>query len=83
MRRSTEKQSRITEAIISARKKAGLSQMQVSAQLGMPPNFMSKVESGKRDVRAWELYDLADVLGVDPRDLLGPPRRIRRSKTSG
>lgn len=80
MRNSAEKKLRIIQAIVNARKKAGLSKMEASARMGMSPNFMAKVESAKRDVKAWELYDIADALGVDPRDLLGRPRQARRVK---
>lgn len=80
MRRSTEKQLRIIQAITSARTEAGLSKMELSARLGMAPNFMTKVESAKREVKAWELYDIAEAIGVDARDLLGPARKPRRGK---
>lgn len=80
MHNPTEKRLRIIRAIVSARKRAGLTQVEASTRLGMSPNFMAKVESGKRDVRAWELYDIAAALGTDPHDLLGPPRRARRAK---
>lgn len=80
MRSSAEKKLRIIQAIVAARKKAGLTQMEVSARMGMAPNFMAKVESAKRNIKAWELYDIGDALGVDPRDLLGQPRRKHRVK---
>jgi hypothetical protein len=33
---------------------------------------MSKVESLKRTVKAWELYDFAVTFNTDPRDLVEP-----------
>lgn len=80
MRDSTEKRLRIIRAIVSARKRAGLTQVEASRRIGMSSNFLAKVESGKRDVRAWELYDIAAALGTDPHELLGTRGRPRRAK---
>lgn len=80
MRDSTEKRLRVIRAIVTARKQAGLTQVEASTRMRRSSNFMAKIESGKRDARAWELYDIAAALGADPHDLLGPPRRARRAK---
>lgn len=75
MRDVAAKKLKIVQNIVLARKRAGLSQAEVSERLGKSTNFMSKVESLKRTVQAWELYDMADALETDPRDLVGPPSR--------
>lgn len=80
MRKSVEKELRIIQAIAGARKEAGLSKMEVSARLKASPNFMAKVEAGKRVVKAWELIDIADAMKIDPHDLLD--RALPRSRRS-
>lgn len=81
MRDVAAKKLKIVQNIVLARQRAGLSQSEVSERLGKSTNFMSKVESLKRTVQAWELYDMADALETDPRDLVGPPsRRERKAK---
>lgn len=81
MRDAAAKKLKIVQNIIRARDRLGLTQEEVSLRLGKSKNFMSKVEGLKRTVKAWELYDIADALETDPRDLVGPPsRRERKAK---
>ena len=78
MRDEAAKKLKIVQNIIRARERAGLSQAEASERLGKSKNFMSKVESLKRTVKAWELYDLAAAFNSDPRDLVEPPVSGRR-----
>lgn len=49
----------------------GLSQDALAAAIGATKSTISKIESGMRKVEGGELADLADVLGVSMRDLVG------------
>lgn len=44
------------------RKQRGLSQVELAARLDRPQSFISKVESGERQVRLVEIYDFSDAL---------------------
>ena len=63
--------NRIDISIKTARKAAGLSQREVAAELGIPPRTFSYYESPKGDLPSSLLVPLADILGVDVRELLG------------
>ena len=52
------------------RERAGLKQSDVAALLGWHQPFVSNVEAGQRRLDLIELLDLAEALGVDPRDLI-------------
>jgi len=58
-----------------ARKAVGLSQREVAEELGIPPRTYSYYESPKGDLPSSLLVPLAEILGVDVRELLGacPP----------
>jgi hypothetical protein len=75
LRDAAAKKLKIVQNIIRARDRIGLTQEEVSLRLGKSKNFMSKVEGLKRTVKAWELYDIADALETDARDLIGSPSR--------
>lgn len=47
------------------REKAGLTQVELAKRLTVPQSFVSKVETGERSLRAYELFDYAYALGVD------------------
>lgn len=56
----------VVEALISARKSAGLRQEDVAERLGKPQSFVSRVESGQRRLDILEFYALARALGANP-----------------
>ena len=60
--------------IAAVRKAAGLSQREVADSLGVPPRTFSYYESADGDLPSSLLVPLADVLGVDVHELLGPPK---------
>ena len=64
------------ERVRSARKKAGLSQIDLAAKLQVSGvviecNSISRIESGARFVADYELLALSNILGVTPAFLLG------------
>ena len=55
----------------AARKRAGVSQVDLADRLGNTQTFVSKCERGERRIDAVELVEFAEALGVPPLELLG------------
>jgi transcriptional regulator with XRE-family HTH domain len=80
----TDEYAALLETLISARRAAGLTQVELSAKLGRPQPFVSYVEHGERRVDIVEFYAIALALGRDPLELFaqvvsqfpkaGPPK---------
>jgi transcriptional regulator with XRE-family HTH domain len=64
------------EALIAARKGAGVTQVELAARLGKPQQFVSKVENGDRRLDLIEFVAIARALRVEPKDLFA--RVLRR-----
>lgn len=60
-----EKRRLIGSRLAIARERAGLSQSQVSARLGLPRPSISEIEAGRRKVAAEELASFAELYSVD------------------
>lgn len=60
----------LRELLISARKKAGLTQSQVAEKLGRPQSFVAKYEGGERRLDVIEFVDVARALDADPVKIL-------------
>lgn len=60
---STE-QSVVVEKLVTARKKAGLTQTDVANELGRTQSFLAKIESGQRRVDVVLLKELARIYKV-------------------
>ena len=58
------------QQLISARRKARITQMTVAQSLGRPQSFVSKYESGERALDFAEFVMIARILGVDPYKIL-------------
>ena len=58
------------EVLVKARKKNGLTQVEVAATLGTPQSYVSKYESGERRLDVVEFIAVATALGEDPLELL-------------
>jgi transcriptional regulator with XRE-family HTH domain len=61
---------RLCAVLRELRLTAGLTQVHVAAELGVPQSFVSKYESGERRLDVIELRHVAQVLGVTVRDVL-------------
>ncbi len=58
--------TRLGNRIRTSRAALGLTQQQLSEQAGLPaPQVVSQIEKGEREVKAWELVNIAKVLCVD------------------
>ena len=60
----------LRDALIAARKTAGLTQAELALRLGCHQSFVARLESGERRVDVVELIVLARVLGVETVELL-------------
>lgn len=56
----------LLDVLVDARKRAGLTQVELSERLGKPQPFISKVERGVRRIDVIEFYAIARALKVDP-----------------
>jgi transcriptional regulator with XRE-family HTH domain len=63
------RQRAIVAAIKGARETAGISQRQLAAKLGEPPNWIQRIESLERRVDVAEFIAIAKVIGVDAVEL--------------
>ena len=59
----------IREALIAARRQAGLSQAEVALRLGKAKSHVALIERGQRRVDSLELYRIARCLGAEPEAL--------------
>ena len=58
------------EVLVDARRKKGLTQIQVAAALGTPQSYVSKYESGERRLDVVEFIAVSAALNEDPLELL-------------
>lgn len=58
------------EVLINARKRNGLTQVEVAAALGTPQSYVSKYESGERRLDVVEFIAVATALRENPLELL-------------
>jgi len=61
---------RLCAVLRELRLEAGLTQVQVAEQLGVPQSFVSKYESGERRLDVIELHHVAEAMGVPIRSVL-------------
>jgi len=66
----TKRYTWFCEILINARKRNGLTQVEVAATLGTPQSYVSKYESGERRLDVVEFIAVATALGEDPLELL-------------
>jgi transcriptional regulator with XRE-family HTH domain len=67
--------SAIIDALIRARKGAGLTQREVAARLRKPPSFVGKVEAIERNLSVLEFIAWTRAIGVDPAKVLASARK--------
>ncbi|MGO4705517.1 helix-turn-helix domain-containing protein [Microvirga sp. 2MCAF38] len=71
MRKSihTKRQERLRAVLKAERKKAGLTQDQLTQRLGAYNTFVSKYERGERQIDVVEFIAVAEALGIEPAQL--------------
>ena len=62
---------RLRELLVEARKRAALTQAELSSRLHRPQSFVSKYERGERRLDVIEFGQVARALGIDPVRVLG------------
>lgn len=68
-----ELQHVVGRAVRRVRTARGLSQEGLAEQLGLHRTYVGGVERGERNLSLQALERLAELLGVEPRELLGVP----------
>jgi transcriptional regulator with XRE-family HTH domain len=61
----------VVETLVSARKEAGLRQIELAERIGKDQTYISRIEQGQRRVDVLEFYRLAEAMGCDPIELYG------------
>lgn len=68
----------IIEALVMARRQAGLTQRDLASLMERPPSFVGKVESVERNLSVHEFVAWCEALRVDPANVISD---VRRSQT--
>ncbi|MFA6954553.1 MAG: helix-turn-helix transcriptional regulator [Thermoanaerobaculia bacterium] len=58
------------KVLVRVREAAGIKQSDVAARLGVPPSWLSKVESGSRRLDVVELIRIAEAMSLEPSALI-------------
>lgn len=66
----TWKHAALCAALAEIRRDAGLTQRQFSRRINKPQSWIAKIECGDRRFKFLDLFDVADALGVPPRNLM-------------
>lgn len=74
--------ARLREILVAARRKSGLTQVDVAAKLHRPQSFVSKVESGERRLDVVELIQFAEAVGANPSQMVEDVARVRDKKAN-
>ena len=75
----THRYERLRSLIIEARKRAGLTQVELARKLGRPQSFVSKYEIGERRLDVVEFVDVAAAIGVSAQALLAQLQKLSAS----
>jgi transcriptional regulator with XRE-family HTH domain len=59
----------LIQALVGARREAGLRQVDLADRLGKPQSFVSKMETGERRLDVIEFLVVARAIGVNPTNL--------------
>jgi transcriptional regulator with XRE-family HTH domain len=68
--RNGRRYNKLRAILKAARLEAGLTQRELSAKLRRDKNFAQLVESGERALDAVEFIEYAEMVDVDPRDVI-------------
>lgn len=65
-----ERYLKLMQALVQARKQAGLTQMQVAEILSKPQSYIAKVEGADRKLDVMEFVELCEAIHQDPCELI-------------
>jgi transcriptional regulator with XRE-family HTH domain len=63
--------------LVTARKKAGLTQQQLAKRLKKPQSFVAKYEGGERRLDVIEFLGVAQAIGADPARILRTLQKLQ------
>jgi transcriptional regulator with XRE-family HTH domain len=66
----TPRHQEFIQFLVTARKAANVTQVELAARLGRPQSFVSKYERGERRLDVVEFCQIAEALGHEPARLL-------------
>ena len=66
----SEQYERFKQLLIEARKKAGLTQVELAERLSRPQSYVSKYERGERRLDVIEFLNVAEEIGIEPVEFL-------------
>jgi transcriptional regulator with XRE-family HTH domain len=76
----TDAYAAFREALVAARKSAGVTQVELAERLGKPQQFVSKIENGDRRVDLIEFVAICRALRVEPKEAFAAVlRRLPKS----
>lgn len=75
----TEERRVIGRRLKAARKRAGLSQLEVAQAIDVTERTYGGYEQGRNDAIYRQVFAIADVLGVDPDSIVGPAPTVDES----
>jgi len=61
---------RLVQALVQARKNAGLTQTQVAEKLAKPQSYIAKVEGADRKLDVMEFVELCEAIHQNPSELI-------------
>ena len=73
----------LLSVIKAARKRVGVSQVELAERLGNTQTFVSKCERGERRIDFVEFVEFAEALGLSPESLLGEYMAQRSGRSTG
>jgi len=62
----TDRHDRFRKLLVEARKRKGLTQIDMAKKLRKPQSFVSKYEKGERRIDLIEFLEISDALAIDP-----------------
>ena len=65
----TDSYGKLLELLVTTRKQAGVTQVELADRLGRPQPFISYIERGERRIDVLEFIVIARALGHDPHEL--------------
>jgi transcriptional regulator with XRE-family HTH domain len=72
----SEPYSVFSALLVSARKRAGMRQIELAQKLNKPQSFVSKFECGERRLDVIEFLTIMDALGADPLAILAEASKV-------
>ena len=73
--------TRLVEAVVDMRRRAGLTQRQLAEELGREQSFVGRIETGQRRVDLVEFLWIAKCCGLDPeREVTDLARQLVKAK---